>query len=379
MCLPAKCWAGVPSFTGTTIDRHAGEICYAVTVADVDGDRRPDIVVATENRVLWYQAPNWTKRVIIEDQTERDNVCIAAQDIDGDGQIDLALGAGWTKVGTIQWLARGASLDEHWIVHAIGIEPWTHRMRWADVLDEGRPQLVVSPLNAAPGQAGVRLTAFRVPQNPRTDPWPRVVVDNSLNRMHNHWHDRAAEDGAPCTLTASQEGIHRICYTGEKFEKTLLHAGMRGDDAMTSGAGEIKTGKLASGSQFITTIEPMHGTNVVVYARSLVGGGTYERRVIDDRFVRGHGLWTADLDSDGADEVIAGHSDQGPGPNKGPGVYVYEAQDSNATKWNKHVVDDGGMATEDLLAADVTGDGLIDIIACGRATHNVKLYVNGGK
>ena len=36
---------------------------------------------------------------------------------------------------------------------------------------------------------------------------------------------------------------------------------------------------------------------------------------------------------------------------------------------------DGGVATEDAIATDVTGDGKIDIIAGGRATHNLKLYV----
>ncbi|HIK93339.1 MAG TPA: VCBS repeat-containing protein, partial [Planctomycetes bacterium] len=43
--------------------------------------------------------------------------------------------------------------------------------------------------------------------------------------------------------------------------------------------------------------------------------------------------------------------------------------------WAKYVVDTGGMATEDLIVEDLTGDGKPDIVAGGRATHNVKLYV----
>jgi hypothetical protein len=34
------------------------------------------------------------------------------------------------------------------------------------------------------------------------------------------------------------------------------------------------------------------------------------------------------------------------------------------------------MATEDLTVADLTGDGRPDILAGGRATGNVRLYVN---
>jgi hypothetical protein len=34
------------------------------------------------------------------------------------------------------------------------------------------------------------------------------------------------------------------------------------------------------------------------------------------------------------------------------------------------------MACEDALAADLDGDGRIDVIAGGRATHNVRIYWN---
>ena len=72
--------AEFPKFEAKTIDPEVGKVCYAVTLADVDGDGKQDIVAVTENRVLWYQAPDWKRRVIIEDQTERDNVCIAPCD-----------------------------------------------------------------------------------------------------------------------------------------------------------------------------------------------------------------------------------------------------------------------------------------------------------
>ena len=83
-------------------------------------------------------------------------------------------------------------------------------------------------------------------------------------------------------------------------------------------------------------------------------------------------LIAADVDGDGADEIVFGHSDTP----QVHGVQVYDAVDATGAKWQKHLVDAGGMATEDLIAADVTGDGRVDIIAGGRATHNVKLYIN---
>jgi hypothetical protein len=63
---------------------------------------------------------------------------------------------------------------------------------------------------------------------------------------------------------------------------------------------------------------------------------------------------------------------------KGPGVFAYQSTEPTLTKWPKLVIDDGGVAVEDLVAGDLNGDGRIDLVAGGRATHNVRVYENLG-
>jgi hypothetical protein len=64
---------------------------------------------------------------------------------------------------------------------------------------------------------------------------------------------------------------------------------------------------------------------------------------------------------------------------KGPGVWVYEPKPGTApVEFTKQVLDDGGIATEDLVAADLDGDGRPEVVAGGRATHHVKVYWNRG-
>jgi hypothetical protein len=76
------------------------KVGYAILLVDINNDGKPDIVVADTNRVVWYENPTWKRRTIIEGQTKPDNVCIAAYDIDGDGWLDLALGADWKPFNT---------------------------------------------------------------------------------------------------------------------------------------------------------------------------------------------------------------------------------------------------------------------------------------
>ncbi len=154
------------------------------------------------------------------------------------------------------------------------------------------------------------------------------------------------------------------------------------------GASEVKVGTLADGRYYIATIEPWHGHQVVVYTPH--GGGVYpirvrvrlswDRHVVAEPVQWGHAVWCADLDGDGDNELIIGQRDPNPAGTpgmKGPGVFVFDPKPGpRDVNFERHTIDDGGMACEDLVAADLDGDGRPDIIAGGRATHNVKIYWN---
>jgi hypothetical protein len=110
------------------------------------------------------------------------------------------------------------------------------------------------------------------------------------------------------------------------------------------------------------------------------GAPPWRRHVLDDTLGEGHGVWCADLDGRPGDEVLVGW--RNPDRKNGRvGVAVFSARDAAGTRWDKRLIDDNGMACEDLTAGDLDGDGRVDVVASGRATHNLKIYWNrrGGR
>lgn len=268
--------ADFPRFEVQEIDPHLGNVCYALTVADVNGDGKPDVVAVSENAVVWYENPSWRKHDIIRDQTKRDNVCIQPHDIDGDGRIDFVLGAGWgppdtATPSTLQWIGRDA--EGRWVVHPINYdEPTLHRLRWGDVKGNGAKQLIVAPLqgrgtkgpNWGEGR-GVRVQVFDIPENPTNPNWPMELVDDSLHTIHNLLPFNPDGQGRDQLLLAAWEGVFLLDREANgRWGKTQLGSGNQ-ESQPFKGASEIKVGHLADGTTYLATIEPWHGHQVVVY------------------------------------------------------------------------------------------------------------------
>ena len=166
-------------------------VVYALTTADVNADGKPDIVAINNTQLLWFENPGWTKHVLAEKVTARDNVALAPHDINGDGKLDFALGADWQPTNTTS----GGSL--HWVgsdgrVTEIADEPTLHRIGWADVDGDQRAELIAVPLHGRGTKGpewttgpGARILVFRVPAEPLIDPWPVEVADQSLHIVHN--------------------------------------------------------------------------------------------------------------------------------------------------------------------------------------------------
>ncbi len=362
---------------------------YAVRLLDLNRDNRLDIAIVDSKRVLWLENPTWQTHVIWETpDAAADNVCFAPHDIDGDGDIDFAVGYDWqpnnTKSGgAIGWLESPADPQSLWTHHLLTKdEPTTHRMNWADIDGDQRKELIVAPLKgrnaSAPGwdDQGVRVSRWDVPSNPKSA-WSNSTIESSLPVMHNFQVLDFDRDGRDDLLLASFEGVHLWSQKGKSNEKSLTRLGSGHEGkAPEKGSSEIRLGLMENKRRFIATVEPWHGNEIVVYeepaSNSTASGKAtlWPRQVIDAELKWGHAVACANLDADDADELVIGVRDESL-PHR-CGVRIYDRQ-SDGT-WQRSLIQPGQVAVEDLAVGDLDGDGQNEIIAVGRATKNAVVY-----
>ena len=365
---------------------------YQVAVADVNGDGRPDILAlsSAESIIEWYESPSWKARPITT--RTKNNISLAPLVWRGYAGHGLALAADFhlersTEGGSLWWAEPAKQPDEEWSLRRIGAVPTSHRLRWADLDGDGRPELLDVPLLGAGAAApdykvGAPITWFRIPDEiwhgearsagAADLTWRPHLIDDSLTVVHGVLVYDWDGDGRDEFLTASFEGVCLFRSNGQgeslRWHETHLASGDQ-QSRPRRGSSEIGVGKVA-GRRFLATIEPWHGDQVVVY---LPGeqGKLWNRKVIDPSFHEGHALACADLDGDGNDEIVAGY--RGPGTS----LFVYHASDSSGSRWERQLLD-SEMAASGVVIADMNGDGRPDIIAIGASTGNVEWYENLG-
>jgi hypothetical protein len=369
-----------PTFQEETIDDQV-KIGYGLAIGDVDGDGKPDILLADKNEFVWYRNGDWKRFVMVENLTEHDNVCIAAKDIDGDGKVEVAVGAQWNpsetsddqNSGSVHYLIRPEDPTQTWEAVAMHHEPTVHRMRWAKAGPD-QYHLIMLPLHGRGNQGGegdgVKVIAYEMQDKIGRD-WTHWVIDQSMHITHNlELVDKGNSDDL---YIGGKEGVKAFSFNNGDWEMHPNGAWLVDDH----GFGEIRIGKTQNGKNFLTGVEPFHGPTLTTYLQDgeVFSKSNLGRHLLTENMKQGHGLAAADLLEMGEDQIVVGWREANTDGDLGIKLFVPAANGN----WESHWIDKNGMACEDLKVADLNNDGKLDIIASGRATNNLKIYWNQSK
>ena len=349
---------------------------YQVEVADVNGDKKPDIIAVGGSTCAWYENPTWKKRIVSGSKETPGIISSATADVNSDGKAEIAIayefGMNTPTKGKLLIAAQGRGLDDPWTFQKIADIGSIHRLRWTTA---GGHSLIIAPIFGPeakpPGyqQAAATILSYAF-LGRTTRPEPEVTKLSSRFVLHAIEVIDATGDGRPDILTADSEGVQLISDEPSVpddlvLRKVPLVAGAPGE-APRRGCSEVHLGR-ADGTRFIATVEPWHGADVVVYTENAPGSLKFgPRTVIDDTLADGHALWVADVDGDGDQEIFAGHR----GKDHRISMYEFDRADR---KWRKTVID-REIAAQDLRGGDLDGDGTPDVVAVGGSTHNVVWY-----
>jgi hypothetical protein len=355
---------------------------YQVEVADVNGDKKPDVIAVGGGTCAWYENPTWKKRIVSDSNQTPGIISSATADITGDGKAEIAIAYDFEmdspKKGKLALATQGANPDGPWLINPVADVGSIHRLRWGDFDADGHADLVVAPIfgsRAKPpkyDEENASIAVFYFKNVGGQIRWENEVLFASFPVLHAiDVLPDPTQDGRQVVLTASNAGVSKLTKLGANvLGSWTLHPVVTGAGGVTpkTGSSEVHVGTLADRQRFLTTIEPWHGSEVVFYLKEKpTDTWPGKRHVIDDQIMDGHALWVADVDGDGNDEIFAGHR------GLGHRVSMYTFDPKLKNMWKRTVID-SDVAAQDLRGGDLDGDGKPDVVAVGGSTHNVVWY-----
>lgn len=288
-------------------------ICHGM---DVNKDGWVDFVRIgyPGKEVFWFENPknqsgHWKRHVI---HPTLGNESAGFYDIDGDGELEIL--GGNSATAQMVWLKPNTAEGRtEWKEYTIsqkesqGSAPFSHGLGFGDMNNDGRKDVIIKE------------GWWEAPIDPRTPDW----------KFH------------PSNLGEAAAQMYAYDFNGDGLTDVLSSS------AHALGIWWHEQGKDAQRNP------------------------TWKTHLIDDTFTQTHGVAFTDINSNGSPDFVTGkryfaHMGTDPGEYDTPFLYWYEFVPGFNPTWIAHKIDEDSGVGVHVLAEDITGDGLIDIIVSNK-------------
>jgi hypothetical protein len=384
--------AAAPTRFSERLIRAKYGYAYGIAAADLDGDGDLDLVSSdtTDDKtpkkdngtLLWFENDgkgNFTEHVIAKNEPgwfER----LAVGDIDGDGHPDVVVVL--NKAGSVVWFQNpGKPAKLPWKRHPIvtGGLPGAYDVALGDFDGDGRLDVAASSW-----ARGNRFAWYRNPGKAGfAKDWPAQVIEDKLSETRTIRVADFNGDGRPDLLGTASGASLVVWYenVGTKgkpptWKKHVISndapAPIHGHPVDMDGDGDIDV-VMAHGMRDGVAAKEKH--QVVWYENvGKPGKGTEWKRHLVGALPYAFEAIAADVDGDGKLDIVA--TAWGP---TGRVVWFHNPGHGKAP-WPMHVLKDKWPNANQVIAADLNGDKRIDIAATAeRGANEFRWWLNLGR
>ena len=338
-----------------------------VAVGDFNQDGKPDIAAG----FVWYAAPDWKMHQITETAPEynpkgySNSFCNFAEDVNNDGWMDLLV-VDFPGTPT-WWFENPKETGKLWPKHTVTPVTNNESPTYLDLDGDGKRELIMgfSPDPKNTDGPEKRIGYAKPTTNPN-EPWTvHAVSAKNAPGANRYSHGLGVGD-------VNGDGKNDVLIADGWWEAPAT----KSEEEWT-----FHPAKFGQAAQMFAYDFDGDGDNDVlsssphaygIWWHEQVGKNEWKTHEIDKTFSQTHGVCMADINGDKLPDFVTGkrwwaHASGDPGVNEPAVFFWFElTRENGRPTWIPHQFDhDSGPGTQFELA-DVSGDGLLDIVSSNK-------------